>query len=321
MKKNKVLCLYPASEAVRAALHEAAPGAEIVFASRDSVTLEDARKFDAILGNPPAEWLSQLEGLRWLQLQSAGAENYAAQMPRGAVLTNATGAYGLAISEYMIAAALMLMKGLHLYRDNQRQGLWKDEGKVGSFQGATVLSVGMGDIGGQFAQRAHALGARVLGIRRTPHPAPDYVEALGTLEDLEAFLPQADVVALSLPGGEQTRHVMNEKRIGLMKRGALLLNVGRGGAVDTGALCRALREGRIGGAALDVTDPEPLPPGHELYGLRNALITPHISGGDHLLQTTQAIEAIFIENLGRFERGEALTHQVDLATGYMKSEG
>ena len=92
MKKNKVLCLYPASEAVRAALHEAAPGAEIVFAPRDSVTLEDARKFDAILGNPPAEWLSQLEGLRWLQLQSAGAENYAAQMPRGAVLTNATGA-------------------------------------------------------------------------------------------------------------------------------------------------------------------------------------------------------------------------------------
>ncbi len=99
------------------------------------------------------------------------------------------------------------------------------------------------------------------------------------------------------------------------------MNVGRGGAVDTGALCRALREGRIGGAALDVTDPEPLPPGHELYGLRNALITPHISGGDHLLQTTQAIEAIFIENLGRFERGEALAHQVDLATGYMKSEG
>lgn len=118
-----------------------------------------------------------MEGLRWLQLQSAGAENYAAQMPKGAVLTNATGAYGLAISEYMIAAALMLMKGLHLYRDNQRQGLWKDEGKVRSFQGATVLSVGMGDIGGQFAKRAHALGARVLGIRRTPHPAPDYVEA------------------------------------------------------------------------------------------------------------------------------------------------
>lgn len=320
MKKHRALCLYPADETLRAALAQAAPETEVVFAAPDAAALETARSCDAILGNPPTGWLEALPNLRWLQLQSAGAEHYAAKMPRGAVLTNATGAYGLAISEYMIAAALMLMKSLHLYRDNQRQGLWKDEGRMRSFQGATVLSVGMGDIGSQFARRAHALGARVLGVRRTPHTAPDYVDFLGTMADLDDLLPRADLVALSLPGGEQTRHVMDGRRLGLMKKGALLLNVGRGGAVDTDALVLALQNGQLGGAALDVTDPEPLPPGHALYALKNVLITPHVSGGDHLAETSRAIEQIFMENLGRFDRGEALSHRVDLKTGYMQTK-
>ena len=318
MKKNKVLCLYPANEAVRAALHEAAPGAEIVFASRDSVTLEDARQFDAILGNPPAEWLSQLEGLRWLQLQSAGAENYAAQMPKGAVLTNATGAYGLAISEYMIAAALMLMKGLHLYRDNQRQGLWKDEGKVRSFQGATVLSVGMGDIGGEFAARCKALGAKVIGVRRSPRPCPEYADEVHLLEDLDSLLPQADVVAITLPGTDATRGLMSRERLAKMKEGAVLLNVGRGFIVDTEALCDALERGHLSGAGVDVTDPEPLPPTHRLWNIPTAVVTPHISGFYHLRETHERIVGIFLENLRHFQAGEPLRNLVDFATGYRK---
>ena len=317
MLPENILVLLPVNDRQKAMLRESAPSAAFVFATPQTVTAAEVAAADAIIGNPPAALLQGAAHLQWLQLNSAGADAYLhGALPAGTVLTNATGAYGLAISEHLLAMLLELMKKLHRYRDNQRQSLWKDEGPVHSVYGSRALVVGLGDIGGEFARRLQALGASVTGVRRSDPQRPPYVDRLVLADELDAVLPEADIVALCLPGTRETTHLLSAERLARMKPGAILLNVGRGSAIDTDALCAALESGHLGGAGLDVTDPEPLPAAHRLWQLPNAVITPHVSGGFHLEETFERIVAISAENLGRFMRGQPLRNQVDKSTGY-----
>ena len=135
---------------------------------------------------------------------------------------------------------------------------------------------------------------------------------------MDSLLPRADVVAVTLPGTQATSGLLSRERIARMKEGAVLLNVGRGTIVDTEALCDALESGRLGGAGVDVTDPEPLPPEHRLWRLPTAVVTPHVSGFYHLKETHERIVDIMVENLKRFQAGEPLKNQVDFSTGYRK---
>ena len=252
----------------RASFGELLPG--------EPLTQELADWADICLGNLPAKFLHGSEKLLWLQTNSAGVEEYVRPgvLGENTLLTNATGAYGLAISEYMLGVLLELLKKLELYRDAQKQGAWESLGSVGSVYGATVLVLGMGDIGGEFGQRCKALGARIIGVRRSKRPCPDYADEVHTLEDLDELLPQADVVAVTLPGTEATRGLLGRERMARIKDGAVLLNVGRGYIVDTEALCDALESGKLAGAGLDVTDPEPLPGDHRLWRIPTAVVTP-----------------------------------------------
>mgnify|MGYP000508950160 CR=1 FL=1 len=284
------------------------------------LTPEDADWAHIILGNLPPQYLHGSEKLCWMQTNSAGVEPYIQPgvLAQGTLLTNATGAYGLAISEHMLGMLLELMKKLELYRDAQREELWASQGTVASVYGSTVLVLGMGDIGGEFGKRCKALGAKVIGVRRKNAEKPDYADEVHLIEDLDELLPRADVVAVTLPGTEATKGLISRERIARMKEGAVLLNVGRGYIVDTDALCDALESGKLSGAGLDVTAPEPLPQGHRLWKIPTAVITPHISGYYHLKETHERIVGIFAENLKRFFRGEPLKNQVDFATGYRK---
>ena len=286
----------------------------------DPVTQEDIDWADIILGNVKGESLHGSEKLLWLQTNSAGVEEYIRPgvLAPHTLLTNATGAYGLAISEHMLAMALEILKKLELYRDAQQREAWESLGPVRSIYGSTVLVLGMGDIGGEFGKRCKALGAKVIGVRRTDAAKPDYADEVRLIADLDALLPQADIVAVTLPGTEATRNLLDRRRLGLMKSGAVLLNVGRGTIVDTEALCDALESGAIAGAGLDVTNPEPLPQGHRLWKIPTAVVTPHISGFYHLKETHTRIVDIFAQNLTRFLKGEPLKNQVDFATGYRK---
>ena len=160
------------------------------------------------------------------------------------------------------------------------------------------------------------MGAYDIGIKRTPAPRPDFVDELYTLDKLDECLSRADIVFLSLPETPATRGLFGADRLARMKEGAILLNAGRGSAVDTGALCDAVESGRLGGAGLDVTDPEPLPEGHRAWSVRDILITPHVSGGYHLPYTHDRIVEICGENLRRFRAGEPLLHRVDRKEGY-----
>lgn len=333
MNEKRALVTIPTGERHRNLLQQAAPGWEFRFRGTDTlvcapqealpgqpVTQEDVDWAQVILGNVPAAMLHGSPALEWLQTNSAGVEPYIQPgvLAGDTLLTNATGAYGLAIAEHMLGMLLELFKKLELYRDAQKSGAWQSQGAVKAVYGSTVLVLGMGDIGGEFAARCKALGAKVIGVRRSPRPCPEYADEVHLLEDLDSLLPQADVVAITLPGTDATRGLMSRERLAKMKEGAVLLNVGRGFIVDTEALCDALERGHLSGAGVDVTDPEPLPPTHRLWNIPTAVVTPHISGFYHLRETHERIVGIFLENLRHFQTGEPLRNLVDFATGYRK---
>ena len=321
MSKN-VYVYFPLREEQKQALRQAAPAFAFRFGEMGHPDAEAIRWADLILGNVPPEFIAQNDHLEWFQSNAAGPNAYLAPgvLPEGCIVTNATGAYGLAISEWMLAMWLGLQKELFLYRDRQNQSQWAPTGHfVRSVYGSRVLCVGMGDIGSNFARRAHALGAEVVGVRRSVHPEtpyPDYCLRVVPQSKLDEELPAADLVALSLPGTPETTRLFDAARLAKCKPGAILLNVGRGSVVDHDALYEAVRSGALYGAALDVTEPEPLPSDHPLWREPNVIITPHVSGGFSLPKTLDNIVDIFVHNLKRYAAGQPLDNQVSRRTLY-----
>lgn len=295
-------------------IREAAAACEVVFA--DAPSDAELARARVIVGNVPVDRLAAARQLELVQLQSAGVGAYSTLCApgRGVRVCTASGAYGLAISEHMFGLLLGLQKRLFSYRD--RAGEWCDLGPVRSVSGSNVLVVGLGDIGGAFARRCKAFGAHVVGIRRSPGPCPEACDAVGVTADIDRWLPEADIVFLCVPETGATRHLFDRERIFSMKPGAILLNAGRGTAVDTDALVDALNAGHLFGAGLDVTDPEPLPADHPLWACPNACITPHVSGGLHLAQTHDAIVRIACANIRAYLAGAPLTNEVNYERGY-----
>ena len=320
MEKNSVLVLLPVEQRHKEILEAAAPGVEFIYATADVVTKQQVQDAQVIVGNPPVEYVAGSTNLKWFQSNTAGPDPYLKEgvIQPSAIITNATGAYGLAISEYMLGVLLSLYKKLYAYRDQQHTHQWNKLGTVKKVNGSTVLVIGMGDIGGSFAKLVKSMGAYVIGVRRTDITKPDYVDEVHLTDALDSLLPRADVVAMSLPGNSQTAKILNRERIGKMKPGAVHINVGRGTAIDTEALCDAQESGHLGGVALDVTDPEPLPADHRLWNIPNAIITPHVSGGWSLPETFERIVRISAENLRRYFLREPLRNVIDRNTRYRK---
>lgn len=290
-------------------------GVEIVYKDRSKVTAEDLKGIEAVLGNLDLASLNSAPDLKWVQLDSAGVGSMS-QLKEEIQLTNASGAYGEAISEHMLASVLAMMKNLYHYYDLQKEHAWTNLGSVNTISSSTVLSVGMGDIGSSFAKKMHALGADVYGVRRSVHEKPEYLKEAGTMKDLDTFLPLADIVALSLPETAETIHLFDEARLRKMKRGALLINVGRGSAIDTEALIKVMQDHYLSGVSMDVAEWEPLPKNHQLWETENVYITPHISGRFNAAVTYDKVLQIFRGNLMHYINHEALEHLVDKKAGY-----
>ncbi len=317
-KEINVVVLMPMDDSHKIDLMSVAPGSNFIFTSAKEINRETLQDAHIIIGNPPLDMVKGCKNLKWLQLDSAGADLFVKEgvLPRGVKLTNSTGAYGLAISEHMIGVLLSIYKKLYLYRDNQNNSLWKNEGEVKSIYGCTALVIGLGDIGGDFAKRIKALGGYTIGVRRSDTNKPEYLDELYLMDKIDELLPKADVVALSLPETKETYKLFSKDKISKMKKDSVLINVGRGTAIDTEALCDALESGKLLGAALDVTDPEPLPKDHRIWGIKNAIITPHVSGNYNLKETHHRIVKIAVNNLERFIKGKELRNVVNLSTGY-----
>lgn len=303
----KVLVVMPFQQAHKTYLEGLGNGCSFEYTTIQEATREQICGADIILGNANPQLVAQSENLKWIQLNSAGSDAYCKPgiIKPGTLLTCATGAYGLTVSEHLVSMSCMLCRKMDLYMRNQVQHRWQAEGSVTSVWNSTTLVVGLGDIGTEYAKRMKALGSHVIGIRRRVTDKPDCVDELYGMDRLDEMLPRADFVALILPSTPQTHHIMDERRMRCMKKGAYLLNGGRGDAVDCEALSRLLREGEtLGGAALDVTEPEPLPATHPLWDAPRCIITPHVAGNFHLQETFERIVRITGENFEKFLAGD-----------------
>lgn len=302
-------------------LAESAPNIEFVYGLSAEEQLARAAEFhaaDAHLLTP--EFLAAADKLHWVQAWSAGVDTYLAletlRKTDRIVLTNMQGIHGPVIAEHVMGMILTLSRAFPAYLEAQARGVWERAAGSGqrALAGSTLLVAGMGGIGTEVAKRAHGFDMRVLATVRSRRAAPAFVDELGTDKDLERFLPLADFVVICLPLTKDTEGLFNARMFELMKDDAVLVNIGRGPIVETDALVAALKAGHIGGAALDVTDPEPLPDGHPLWSMDNVFITPHVAGAAALTGTRR--ELLFQENLRRFGAGEPLLNVVDKAAGY-----
>jgi D-3-phosphoglycerate dehydrogenase len=242
--------------------------------------------------------------IRWVQLPSAGVENWLPRIDDKRVWTSAAGAYGVPVAEHALA---LMLAGTRRLVDGARARTWT-EPPARPLDGSTVAIVGAGGIGRALIDLLAPLDIEVLAVTRRGRD--------GTLpaSRLPEVLPNADHVVIAAPATPDTRHVIGAAELDAMRESAWLVNVARGSLVDTDALVAALAAGSIGGAALDVTDPEPLPDGHPLWSEPRALITPHIANPPATARRYFA--RLVEENLRRFARGEELLAVIDADAGY-----
>lgn len=233
--------------------------------------------------------------LRFIQLTSAGFDRVpmAEVERRGIKICNARGVYGIPMAEFAVAGVLQLYKQSRFFGENQKTHGWNKHRGLLELWGRQVTVVGCGNIGQECAKRFAAFDCRVVGVDIFEAQLPN-IEKMYHISRLQEVLPQSDVVVLTLPLTEQTRHLFNAETFGVMKKGAILVNIARGGVVDTQALVGAL-ESHLGGAVLDVFEQEPLSPESPLWDMENVLVTPHNSFvGDH---NSQRLAAVILNNL------------------------
>lgn len=317
---KKILVVLPVEQRHKNKLEAAAPGCEFLYVPEPEVTAAQVSEAEAVVGNIAPELISGAGKLEFFQLNTAGAGIYLKPgvLREDVLFCNATGAYSKAVAEHGLALTLALQKKLPLYRDGQRAHVWRDRGAVTSISDATVLVVGLGDIGLYYARLVKALGATVVGLKRRPGEKPEGVDELYTTDRLDELLPRADVIFSVLPGTPATTHLYTPERFARMKRSAIFINCGRGSAVAPDALRQALEEGLIAAAAIDVTEVEPLPPDSPLWALENLLLTPHVAGDNHLPETFERIVDIAAKNLALWLAGKEPTTIVDRKTGYKR---
>ena len=254
-----------------------------------------------------ARALKSAAQLRWLHTFSAGVDDpwFRSLRARGVRLTTSSGANAVPIAQTVLLYLLALTRDLTRWQDAQRRCAWERH-EVVDLQGMTLGVVGLGPIGLEVARLGAALRMRTIGVRRTPRgDEPCETWPMARLDEL---LARTDALVLALPLSDETKHLLDARRFALLKRGAFVVNVGRGALVDETALVASLQSGHLGGAGLDVFEVEPLPPDSPLWSMPNVIVTPHNSGDSP--GNFDRAAAIFLDNLARFGRGEPLCNEV-----------
>ena len=291
---------------------------EFMMNTEGCVLEEQAAQADAIIGAISPKKLAYAKNLELLQLTSAGADLFVKPgvIGENVKLCNCAGAYGTTVAEWMLAATFAIIRHFDAYLANQRAREWKQLGNIISIEDSTILVLGVGDIGSRYAKAVKAMGAHVIGLRRTDKEKPEYLDEQYTIDRLPELICRADIIAMVLPSGKETEHIIDAEMIERCKQGVYFINAGRGSAIDPQALKQGLKNGRIGGAALDVTEPEPLPEKDELWTMPNVIITPHIAGYFFLEKTFDNVAEISANNIAHWLKGEPLEHIVNRKAGY-----
>lgn len=274
---------------------------------------------------PPDDLLTRAPGVRWVQLASAGADGAvrAGLMPHAheLAITTASGIHAIPIAEYALSSMLLWVRHWPRILNLQRASTWADRPtwlalRSGELHGAALGIVGLGNIGRQIARLGRAFGMHPLGLRRSAEPNasdPD-VDHLYPSPALDELLAASDYVVIAVPRTAATHYLIAERELRAMRSTAYLVNIARGDVVEEAALVRALREGWIGGAGLDVTEHEPLDPSSPLWTLPNVILSPHLSGATTAYSAR--LTDLFLGNLARYRAGQPLLNHVDPVRGY-----
>jgi phosphoglycerate dehydrogenase-like enzyme len=309
---------YRLTEAQTARIRAAAGPLEVVVAEGDDRLRAAMPGAEVLFGRLTPDLLERAPHLRWVQTQGAGVDGllFPDLVASDVVLTSEKGHVGPHLAEQAFALLLALTRGVaqavrHPGRWDQRMALREASWELTD---KTMGLVGLGGTGRAVAERARPFGCRLLAVDAEPVPAPPGVEAVWGLDRLDELLAASDVVVVCAPLTPATRGLFGRRALARMRPHAVLINVTRGGIVDGDALVEALEAGRLGGAGLDVTPQEPLPPEHPLWRLPNVVITPHVAGGSPLRQ--DRVVDLFCANLGRFRAGAPLEGVIDKRKGY-----
>lgn len=302
----RLLVIAPPDFAPLRTLEREAHGVELIVGTAVDEFRPFAAEADAVLlaprfGHELRELWPSLQNVRWLHSLAAGVEFLPFDLLRNSevTVTNSRGLYADALAEFALAAMLWFAKDLRRLHHNQQARLWQPY-TVRRLEGATAGVIGYGGIGQAFGRRAEAMGMKVLPIRRRQETGDP---------SLEEVIAQSDYLILSLPLTDATRGLLSRDRIALMKKDAVVINIGRGATVDQDALREALATNTIRGAALDVFATEPLPADDPLWQLENVLISPHTA--DHTDDAHDRAMQFFLDNLRRFQAGDSLDNVVD----------
>lgn len=323
MKKDKIQILVKPkcdSEIREKLLERFEEKCNFLFA--DETPVRDFDSVEVIIGEPDKEEIDRYPQLKWIQLTWAGADKYTKMkdFPDKLLLTNASGAFGKIISEYVIGNLIALYRSFPFYWENKQHHIWKEKDSADTIYGKNVLILGTGDIGKNIASRLQAFGTRITGVKRnaSSFSLQEGFDRVYSISMLDELLPEMDIVISCLPDTEETRGLLTFKRLESMKKAAVLVNVGRGSLVRNEDLEAVLEQGHLKGVIMDVSETEPLPSSSSLWDRDNVIITPHIAGpsaGEN--KTIQGmIWNICMENLECYLKGEKLVNIVLREKGY-----
>jgi phosphoglycerate dehydrogenase-like enzyme len=293
------------------------PDFEIRNTDMRSATQEDICWADIITGHPRPHMLKAATNLKWLHLQSAGVNGYDRREVYGnpdTIVTRAAGVHAISIAEHSIALALSLNRLLPLHIKNQRQHDWGRVMAKHEIFGSTALILGTGHLATEIAKRLTCFGCKIHGLRRDITKPAEYFDKIYSTDKLKEAVSEADYIFNTLPLTEATRNLIGKAEFDVMKPRMIIVNVGRGATMDYDALAEALKSGKIYGAGLDVTEPEPLPKESPLWDMENVIITPHCSAWSE--NTDKRRGDCFLTQLDKFVRGEPLDGQIDFSAGY-----
>jgi len=307
------------ADAVRERLGEDAARVELLRTAADGSSEADLSRADGLLragfdGSGFERVLAAATELRWLHTMSAGVDGFELDplRERGIVLTNSAGVHGVPIAEWVMYALLAIVKRGPQQLQAQRERRWDDSERSDELTGKTLTILGAGGIGGEIARRAAAFDMRLWGVNRSGRSLPNF-ERIES-EAWRELLPETDFLVIATPLTSATRNMIGAHELGLLRPHAWLINIARGAIVDEAALIAALQNKRLGGAALDTFEQEPLPSDSPLWSLPNVIVSPHHSGSSP--HTEGRVVALFVDNLRRFVRGEQLLNVVDYGEQY-----
>lgn len=323
MSTIRVLVLGDVSSPHLEAVKKLGEGVTVDIGMDDDFVRAKAPEAEVILsalfsGEPFKLAMQHARAVKWTHTLSAGVEHLltpefvASPVP----LTNARGVYKKSLAEFALLGVLYFAKEVPTMRRNQMAGKWEKFVSGEAYKG-TLGVVGYGEIGQASAKLAHAIGMRVLAVRRRVEKSgagDGIADAVYPTERMREMLAQCDYVVVAAPGTPQTRGMMSDGEFAAMKRGSVVINVGRGTVIDEKALIQALQSGHLRGAALDVFEKEPLPEGHPFYSMENVLVSPHCA--DQTVDWLDQSVAFFVRNFEHYRKGEPLENVVDKEASY-----